>query len=891
MSDGSDSVLGLQLKELKITKKQVTKSGSQLDDTTIDGSHEFEGIGVNTEMQLVSRENSENESPTPLGASQIEVMSDDAISVVSDDSLEWQEIPAVASIDVYGEKGELILEARNNTESTLSINEKGNQQSNTDANKGSFGYTKIDDEDQAKRSFVKNTRTEFLFNHDKLMVLNPSAGLTEEEIPTAGKLTEEEKGEEEEEEEEVLHTKNITSQEQLSITRDLLSETEKFAYLGAITVLINEMCTQLVTIALSSNNVTSKTKLAKRLEALQKNMGHWRNIILSRLYIHLEVQPAEVEMLSKLSNHNILLKDLCRCLQKTQKVKNSILEDGAEPQVQDDGEVEKGEVPSDNLDVDIAWTVICDLFLLLIQDSHYDSRSRSLLIEFAEVLNIGSQDICQFEKRIIEALELEQATEEQVWDEKDHMDKRRKANRRKKLYYIGMATLGGSLVLGLSGGLLAPAIGAGFAAGLSTVGITGASAFLTGIGGTTVVAVGSTAMGARIGTKSMQRRMGSVRTFEFRPLHNNRRLNLIISVSGWMNGNEDDVRLPFSTVDPINGDLYSLHWEPDVLKSTGQTMGILASEIVTQTIQQILGATVLTALMAAIQLPNMLAKLGYIIDNPWNVSLDRAWAAGLILADTLVDRNLGSRPITLVGFSLGSRVIYSCLLELAKKGHIGIVENVYLFGSPVVYKRDEMILARSVVSGRFVNGYSNRDWILGYLFRATGGGLSTVAGISPISSVPNIENTDCSELVDGHMSYRNKMPKLLKHIGISVLSEEFVEIEEPIDPEQVERQRKLVTELESAQNKLSEKSKKERKKQSWYSKSRWLKPQKDEWQKMYEETLKDKSSDSMYQHRERNESSSTLNEEDLMKGINKLKDEMKNDLNHASRDIIDQTTK
>src|SRR3984957_20931176 len=114
--------------------------------------------------------------------------------------------------------------------------------------------------------------------------------------------------------------------------------------------------------------------------------------------------------------------------------------------------------------------------------------------------------------------------------------------------------------------------------------------------------------------------------------------------------------------------------------------------------------------MAAIQLPIVLTKLSYLIDNPWTVSLDRANAAGLILADSLVDRNLGTRPITFVGYSLGSRVIFSCLKELAKKGAYGLVQNVYLFGSPIVAKKDENLRARAVVSGRVVNGCAKNDW-------------------------------------------------------------------------------------------------------------------------------------------------------------------------------------
>ena len=95
--------------------------------------------------------------------------------------------------------------------------------------------------------------------------------------------------------------------------------------------------------------------------------------------------------------------------------------------------------------------------------------------------------------------------------------------------------------------------------------------------------------------------------------------------------------------------------------------------------------------MASLQLPLVLTKLSYLIDNPWNVSLARANAAGLILADSLMQHNLGKRPVTLLGFSLGSRVIFSCLKELADKGAQGLVQNVYLFGSPIVANKDEYL--------------------------------------------------------------------------------------------------------------------------------------------------------------------------------------------------------
>lgn len=82
-----------------------------------------------------------------------------------------------------------------------------------------------------------------------------------------------------------------------------------------------------------------------------------------------------------------------------------------------------------------------------------------------------------------------------------------------------------------------------------------------------------------MGGKAANKRMGAVRTFEYRPLHNNKRVNLIVTISGWMTSTNDDVRLPFSTVDPIMGDIYSILWEPEMLTSMGDTINILATEV------------------------------------------------------------------------------------------------------------------------------------------------------------------------------------------------------------------------------------------------------------------------------------------------------------------------
>jgi pimeloyl-ACP methyl ester carboxylesterase len=55
------------------------------------------------------------------------------------------------------------------------------------------------------------------------------------------------------------------------------------------------------------------------------------------------------------------------------------------------------------------------------------------------------------------------------------------------------------------------------------------------------------------------------------------------------------------------------------------------------------------------------------IDGVWVLVMARADEAGKILAEALSRREQGLRPVTLVGYSMGARLIFSCLKELAAK--------------------------------------------------------------------------------------------------------------------------------------------------------------------------------------------------------------------------------
>lgn len=622
---------------------------------------------------------------------------------------QWQTMPAYAPYDIYDDNNKLVArEARDDEEEADAYTGLGG---------AGKGYTKVQLDEDARSATSMDDNTDYLFKQKGTDIVDDDE---DQKDPLA----------------------------QLEATKDLLMEGQRIAYVGVTRLAMAKMVKELGDV-----EATKNTK--KGLTIALESMKMWSQQMMVRLYKHMEIDSSEQVMIEQLAEHGVEPEDLTPALMQNARVKNPMADESttdkeslASPKLNGEGrasmssqspshqeestetvslppykEHENDEMPevrtpsqlgkSQKIDIDLRWTVLCDLFLVLLADSIYDSRSRTLLERVGASLQVSWLDICRFEKRVTDSLEMQEAASKETWNEAEHMENRRKQALKRRYMMMGLATVGGSLVIGLSAGLLAPVIGAGLAAGFSTIGVAGTSGFLAGAGGTALITSGAVISGGTIAVRASNRRTGAVQTFEYRPLHNNKRVNLIVTISGWMNGKIDDVRLPYSTVDPIMGDMYSVLWEPQMLQSMGDTINILATEALTQGLQQVLGATILVTLMAALQLPIVLSKLSYLIDNPWTVSMGRANAAGLILADSLIDRHLGVRPITLVGFSLGARVIFACLRELANKGAFGLVQNVYLFGSPIVANKDDYLRVRSVISGRFVNGYASNDWILG----------------------------------------------------------------------------------------------------------------------------------------------------------------------------------
>jgi len=135
----------------------------------------------------------------------------------------------------------------------------------------------------------------------------------------------------------------------------------------------------------------------------------------------------------------------------------------------------------------------------------------------------------------------------------------------------------------------------------------------------------------------------------------------------------------------------------------------------------------------------------------------------------LIQRPSGNRPVTLLGWSQGARVIFYALEYLAsldKKDHRGIIQNVFLLGAPVTVNPQRWKVIRPLVAGRLVNGYSKADWLLPVIHRTTTAQIKPAAGNVPID-LYSVENVDLTDIVGGHLNYPSRLREILSFININ----------------------------------------------------------------------------------------------------------------------------
>lgn len=271
-----------------------------------------------------------------------------------------------------------------------------------------------------------------------------------------------------------------------------------------------------------------------------------------------------------------------------------------------------------------------------------------------------------------------------------------------------------------------------------------------------------------------------------------------------------------------SGEIYTVTWESERLLQLCRVVEVLFREISEQIKKEILKQTFIGGMVSAVALPSTLSTCTAVLDDPYQIISFRSEKAGVELARCLLESEEG-RPVSLVGFSFGARVIFSALLELAKhqekwekqqkllsaslendeqegerqlivehdlasKGSensgkkdksrssgesneiyyqrepASLVEDVVLIGMPSIINSKEWIQCREIVAGRLVNCYHKSDWILSYMIniRCWNAFVKT-CGTHSIE-IKGVENYEISHICPSHWRYPLVIPQILHHI-------------------------------------------------------------------------------------------------------------------------------
>ncbi|KAK3329533.1 hypothetical protein B0H66DRAFT_28974 [Apodospora peruviana] len=439
------------------------------------------------------------------------------------------------------------------------------------------------------------------------------------------------------------------------------------------------------------------------------------------------------------------------------------------------------------------------VLLLLLSTGKYPAESRTLAIYLASALGLPlsalNAEEVEIAKSMVEASTSEEAKaqQQQQMSADAEAQKRKQENQTSRYWKVGLASVAGAAIIGVTGGLAAPVVAGAIGGIMGSVGLGGLASFL-GIFWMNGALVGTLfgAFGARMTGEMVNQYAREIEDFRFIPLRgawgsryrkenkDDRRLRVTVGVNGWLT-TENDITGPWRFLGD-DSEVFALRYEVRSLLGLGQSLKDLVSSKSWNFVKaEILKRTVLATLWSALW-PAYLLSAATSVDNPFSLARNRSEKAGEILADAIINKVQGERPITLIGYSLGARAIYACLRSLAARRAFGLVDTVVFIGAPVPSNSQHWQLMRSVVSGKIYNVYSENDYLLAFLYRATSIQLG-VAGLQAIHDIEGVENIDLSEEVQGHMRYSDNIAKILDRCGFPVVEGAAGPIEKELDGE------------------------------------------------------------------------------------------------------------
>jgi hypothetical protein len=156
------------------------------------------------------------------------------------------------------------------------------------------------------------------------------------------------------------------------------------------------------------------------------------------------------------------------------------------------------------------------LLLLLLSLEQYSAYSRILLLRLASSLELETDLLGEHEKSVAQGLLATAASQMDAEATAKNQASNDAVSRRWK---VGLATVGGAVLIGVTGGLAAPLLAAGLGTVMGGLGLGVVSTYLGALAGSSVL-VGSLfgAYGAKMTGRIMEQYAKEVQDFEFLPI-------------------------------------------------------------------------------------------------------------------------------------------------------------------------------------------------------------------------------------------------------------------------------------------------------------------------------------------------------------------------------------
>ena len=416
-----------------------------------------------------------------------------------------------------------------------------------------------------------------------------------------------------------------------------------------------------------------------------------------------------------------------------------------------------------------------NMIQLSFADGVYDARERQAIGNVIQGLEMSWRDLEIVEQNLTSRLK--QKIEEATSRENFTPGKNNDWDVTKLLQTAAMAAVGGT-ALAATAGLAAPLIGG--IIGSTFLGLSGAAATSAGLaflgggslaagglgmaGGSTLIAAALGATGSAMATWKTNHLLGDIKEWEIQHIRGEG-LHICLGISGFLQQDEEqvDVWQPLASNFPLCAN-YTLTWESKAQRDLLSLISGLSGKLGTTQVAALTAQAATKKAFGMMVLPAAVLSAFEVIDNPWWVAQNRADQAGKLLGDYIAENQFGGLPVSLIGYSLGTRVILSAIDRLSQLGVDGKIFDVYFLAGAVAQNDPRLRQLSTVIAGKVINVYSRKDLVLSYIFRAA------ELFAQPIGNQPlelekiSVVNIDVTDSVGGHQAYKNKLSYILDRI-------------------------------------------------------------------------------------------------------------------------------